>query len=309
MNLYWLQSGGCSGDTMSMLNYEGNIFKLFENLNINILWHPSLSAIDSNTHDKLLQDILDEKIALDILCIEGNVVLGPNNTGLFDTFRGKPKKELIKKLSYKASYVIAVGTCASFGGIGSYDEMQGVGLQFHHTKEGGFLGKEFRTKEGNKVINLPGCPIHPKALENILYKITSKSPIQFTKRNTDKEYYNFTVHQGCTRNEYHEYKVEEKDFGERGCMFFHMGCKGPTTLAPCNKYLWNEVNSKTRAGVPCFGCTRSDFPQPYPFFQTRNIIGTPLELPKGVDRAHYLAYKDMAWAAAPQRLIKRTQRV
>ena len=121
--------------------------------------------------------------------------------------------------------------------------------------------------------------------------------------------YNYTVHQGCTRNEYHEYKVEEKEFGERGCMFFHLGCKGPTTNAPCNKYLWNEVSSKTRAGVPCFGCTRPDFPQEYAFFETRNIVGTPLELPKGVDRAHYLAYKDMAAAAAPQRLIKRSQKV
>jgi hydrogenase small subunit len=58
-------------------------------------------------------------------------------------------------------------------------------------------------------------------------------------------------------------------------------------------------------GVPCFGCTRPDFPQPYPFFQTRNIEGIPLELPDGVDRAHYLAYKGMAAAAAPQRLKDR----
>jgi hydrogenase small subunit len=92
-------------------------------------------------------------------------------------------------------------------------------------------------------------------------------------------------------------------------MFFHLGCKGPTTNSSCNKYLWNEVNSKTRAGVPCFGCARPDFPQDYPFFKTPNIVKTPLELPKGVDRAHYLAYKDMAAAAAPKRLKNRTQKV
>ena len=309
MNLYWLQSGGCSGDTMSVLSYEGNLFEFFSNIGIDVLWHPSLSTISVKEHDKLIKDILNDKKELDILCVEGNVVLGPNDTGMFDTFRGKPKKDLIKELSKKAKYIVAVGTCAAYGGVGSYDEMQGIGLQFLHENIGGFLGEDFRTKDGHKVINLPGCPIHPKALENIVNKIKHNIPIELSKNHTDSEYYNFTVHQGCTRNEYHEYKVEEQDFGEKGCLFFHLGCKGPTTLSPCNKYLWNEVNSKTRAGVPCFGCTRPDFPQNFPFFKTRNIIGTPLELPRGVDRAHYLAYKDMAWAAAPDRLKERRQRV
>ncbi|MEN4053873.1 hydrogenase [Sulfurimonas sp. NWX79] len=309
MNLYWLQSGGCSGDSMSLLNYEGNLFELFENIGLEVLWHPSLANISPKEHDTLLENILNDTKELDILCIEGNVVMGPDGSGMFDTFRGEPKYKLIEKLSQKASYIVAVGTCASFGGMGSYDEMQGLGLGYLHEKKGGFLGKEFLTKKGLPIINLPGCPIQPKALVTILQKIVTDTPIKLNKNSMDESYYNFTVHQGCTRNEYHEYKVEENDFGENGCMFFHLGCKGPTTMAPCNKYLWNEVNSKTRVGVPCFGCTRPDFPQQHPFFETQNIVGTPLELPKGVDRAHYLAYKDMAWAAAPKRLAKRKQRV
>ena len=311
MNLYWLQSGGCSGDSMSMLNCECNIFETFEYLNINVLWHPSLSNISHKQHLKLIDNILNDKTNLDILCIEGNVVLGPDNTGMFDTFNGKPKKNLIAALAKKAGYVIAVGTCASFGGFGSFenDDIQAVGLQFHHNIPGGFLGKNFKSKSGYPVINLPGCPIHPKALTVVLEEITCGVQVELTTTNSPEEIYTFTVHQGCTRNEYHEYKVEEHKFGERGCMFFHLGCKGPTTSSACNKYLWNEVNSKTRAGVPCFGCARPDFPQSKPFFKTPNIVGTPMELPKGVDRAHYLAYKDMAAAAAPKRLKERKQRV
>jgi len=57
--------------------------------------------------------------------------------------------------------------------------------------------------------------------------------------------------------------------------------------------------------VPCLGCTDPNFPHPFPFFQTRNLAGIPLELPEGVDRAHYLAYKGMAAEAAPKRLTKR----
>jgi hydrogenase small subunit len=310
MNIYWLQSGGCSGDSMSLLNCECNLYEIFESINANVLWHPSLSNISYHKHLQIIEDIKNDKLELDVLCVEGNVVLGPDNTGMFDTFDKKPKKDLIEALAYKAKYVVAVGTCASFGGFGSNgDEMQGVGLGFLHFEKGGFLGKDFVAKSGYPVINLPGCPIQPKTLTVLLEKIYHNVEIELTSTNTLQEMYNYTAHQGCTRNEYHEYKVEENDFGERGCMFFHLGCKGPMTNAPCNKYLWNEVNSKTRAGVPCFGCTRPDFPQEYPFFETRNIVETPLELPKGVDRAHYLAYKDMAAAAAPQRLIKRSQKV
>jgi len=310
MNLYWLQSGGCSGDSMSLLTCECNLYSFFEENKIDLLYHPSLSNTDFNEHKKILDDILNDRLELDILCVEGNVVRGPNNTGLFDTFMGKPKKDLIQKLSQKANYVIAVGTCASFGGFGSHeDEMDGIGLQFHHDKKGGFLGKDFVAKSGYPVINLPGCPIHPKTLTVLLEEILHDIKIELTPLQSIDEIYNYTVHQGCTRNEYHEYKVEENNFGERGCMFFHLGCKGPTTNSACNKYLWNEVNSKTRAGVPCFGCARPDFPQNYAFFKTPNIVGTPIELPKGVDRAHYLAYKDMAAAAAPKRLKDRTQKV
>jgi len=310
MNLYWLQSGGCSGDSMSLLTCECNFFDFCSINDVEILYHASLSTISFSEHKKLIDDILADKKELDILCVEGNVVRGPDGSGFFDTFMGKPKKDLIESLSQKAKFVIAVGTCASFGGFGSHDdEMDGIGLQFHHHTKGGFLGKDFTTKSGYPVINLPGCPIHPKTLTVLIEEIVNEIEIELTEQNSIDEIYNFTVHQGCTRNEYHEYKIEEKNFGERGCMFFHLGCKGPTTNSACNKYLWNEVNSKTRAGVPCFGCSRPDFPQDYPFFKTPNIVGTPIELPKGVDRAHYLAYKDMAAAAAPKRLKFRTQKV
>jgi len=310
MNLYWLQSGGCSGDSMSLLTCDCNLFDFLELNNVELLWHASLSTISPLEHQKLLNSLENDSLELDILCVEGNVVRGPDGSGMFDTFMGKPKKDLIAMLASKAKYVIAVGTCASFGGFGSHDnEMDGIGLQFHHETKGGFLGEDFKARSGYPVINLPGCPIHPKALTTLLEEIISDVKVDLTELNSIDEIYNYTVHQGCTRNEYHEYKVEEKEFGERGCMFFHLGCKGPTTNSSCNKYLWNEVNSKTRAGVPCFGCARPDFPQSHAFFETPNIVGTPLELPKGVDRAHYLAYKDMAAAAAPQRLKFRTQKV
>ena len=161
------------------------------------------------------------------------------------------------------------------------------------------------TGSGLPVVNLPGCPCHPDVVTGTLMALVQDETLAFDAYNSPFEWYGMLVHQGCTRNEYHEYRVEEKRFGERGCLFFYMGCHGPLVTGPCNKALWNRRSSKTRVGVPCFGCTRPDFPQQYPFFETRNIEGIPIELPDGVSRAHYMAYKGMAAAAAPKRLMER----
>jgi hydrogenase small subunit len=224
---------------------------------------------------------------------------------MYDTVANQPKKELIAGLARKAQYVIAVGTCASFGGIGADGEIEATGLQFHKEQKGGFLGESFLAKSGLPVLNLPGCPCHNEVVGGTLTALMTGRDVPLTQYNSPMDYYGMLIHQGCTRNEYHEYRVEDHEFGDKGCLFFHLGCRGPLTHGPCNKLLWGRRASKTRVGIPCMGCTRPDFPQAEPFFETQNIAGIPIELPEGVDRAHYLAYKGMAAAAAPQRLRDR----
>jgi hydrogenase small subunit len=308
--LYWLQCGGCGGDTMSFLSLESpDVLEAFDLLDIEVLWHPSFSNISPAEHEQLLESILSGHRPLDVLCIEGAIIRGPGGTGMYDVFEGNPKKDLLGALAKRAQFALAVGTCASFGGIGADGEVEATGTQYHKWDKGGFLGKDFLTLAGLPVINLPGCPCHCDVIAGTLTALISGSPLPLTKFNTPSEWYGMLVHQGCTRNEYHEYRVEEHDFGEVGCLFFHMGCHGPLAYGPCNKILWNQRSSKTRVGVPCFGCTRPDFPQPYPFYETKNIEGIPLQLPDGVDRAHYLAYKGMAAAAAPKRLKERRTKI
>lgn len=306
LTLYWLHCGGCGGDTWSLFNVATpNIKELFETLQIEILWHPSISTMNEMDHKQLLADLKKDRQKLDLLCIEGAIIRGPRGTGLYDMASDQPKKDLVATLARKARYVLAVGTCASFGGFGADEETEATGMQYCKWEKGGFMGTSFLTQSGLPVINLPGCPCHPDILTGTLSILASGGTLDLTEHQTPVEWYNLMVHQGCTRNEYHEYRVEDKGFGEKGCMFFHMGCHGPLAHGPCNKLLWNNRSSKTRAGVPCFGCTRPDFPQTYPFFKTRNIEGIPLELPEGINRAHYMAYKGMAAAAAPQRLKTR----
>lgn len=310
LTLFWIQGGSCGGDSMSMLSIEWpSILELAKLGGIDIVWHPSLSAGSFREHDSLIRDLVSGRRPLDILCVEGAVIRGPGGTGMFDMFQGKPKKDLIAKLAGQARYVLAMGTCASFGGIGADGDIEATGLQFNKNEKGGFLGASFVSGSGLPVINLPGCPCHPEVIAGTLMSLSAGIHLPLNPYQSPAQWYEVLVHQGCARNEYHEYRVEEEEFGKRGCMFFHMGCRGPLTHGPCNKLLWNARSSKTTVGVPCFGCTDPGFPQPYPFFKTRNIAGIPIELPEGIDRAHYLAYKDMAAEAAPQRLKKRKTRV
>jgi len=306
VKLFWLQCGGCGGDTWSLFNSESpDLPELLDYLDIEVLWHPSVSSKTQSERNELTERIEKSELELDILCIEGSIICGPSGTGMFDTVSGRPKKEIVLSLAEKARYVVAVGTCAAFGGIGGDYVVEATGAQFNKREKGGFLGNDFVSGSGFPVINLPGCPCHPDIVTGTLSALVEGDTVRLGEYNTPVEWYGMLVHEGCSRNEYHEYRVEEEKFGEKGCMFFHLGCHGPLAWGSCNKILWNRRSSKTRVGVPCFGCTRPDFPQQYPFFETRNIEGIPIDLPEGVSRAHYLAYKSMAAAAAPRRLKTR----
>lgn len=308
--LYWHQGGACGGDTWSFFGVESpGLPELLRALDIELLWHPSLSPLSHRQHSALLESIAYGVQRLDLLCVEGSVIRGPGGTGMYDTFEGKPKKDLVATLAGRAEHVIAVGTCASYGGIGADGAIEATGLQFSKGKLGGFLGEGFRTRAGRPVINLRGCPCHGEVIGGTLTALVRGADLPLDAYNSPEEWFGLLVHQGCVRNEYHEYRVEERDFGEKGCLFFYMGCRGPLAHGPCNKLLWNRRSSKTRVGVPCVGCTEPDFPQPYPFFDTRAVAEVPLDLPNGVDRAHYLAYKGMAAAAAPERLTRRKTKV
>ncbi|MGF1767433.1 NADH:ubiquinone oxidoreductase [Enterovibrio makurazakiensis] len=308
MTLLWFQTGSCGGDTMALLSADRPSFSdLLTEYSIELLWQPSLSIQNVHSLNDLIEDIINGTQRLDILCIEGSIITAPNGTGMFDTFQRKAKKEWVSLLADKARYVVAMGTCAAFGGVHAAppNPSDCMGLQMDKESPGGLLPPEWRSGAGFPVINVAGCPVHPNTMTKTLAMIASGMILQLDELNRPKEFFSTLVHQGCTRNEYHEYDVEESEFGTNGCMFFNLGCKGPYTQATCNTDLWNGRSSKTRAGVPCFGCTSPAFPEDEGLFQTEKLGPIPSKLPVGVERANYIAYKNLAKAAAPERVKKR----
>jgi NiFe hydrogenase small subunit HydA len=303
--LMWIQTGACGGDSLSILCAESpSIEQLFGNYGIQMLWHPSLSHRADRRFDDIVTEITDGKIKLDILCIEGSIVTAPRGTGMYDSYKGRAKKDIVLALAEQAEIVVAMGTCAAFGGMHAANPNPSdcIGLQFDRTTRGGLLASEWRAKSGLPVINVAGCPAHPHAMTQTLAWLAMGQSLPLDALNRPKAFFGTMVHQGCNRNEYHEYDIEDTQPGGDACMFFNLGCQGPMTQAICNQDLWNGVSSKTRAGVPCVGCTAPNFPREAPFFETEKIGSVPVRLPLGVERPRYMAYKNLARAAAPERL-------
>lgn len=307
MRLLWMQAGACGGDTLSLLCADNPPLEQLIEEGLELLWQPSLSVGSTRRLERMITAITSGQTTLDILCVEGSLITGPRNTGLWDPLRGRGKKDVIAELAETATYVLAVGTCAAYGGVHAAvpNPADCLGMQFDKDSPGGLLPSTWRSRSGFPVINLAGCPTHPNAITKFLAFLLRGLPVTLDEWQRPSAFFTTTVHQGCTRNEYHEYDIEDVTLGGQGCMFFNVGCQGPLTLATCNQELWNGRSSKTRAGVPCFGCTSPQFPREGALFLTEKIGHIPLRLPLGVQRSHYMAYKDLAREAAPERLIRR----
>jgi len=67
LNLLWLQSGGCGGCTMSLLNAESpDVLGCLDMAGINLLWHPSLSLATGLQVTDILNAVAAGEVKLDI---------------------------------------------------------------------------------------------------------------------------------------------------------------------------------------------------------------------------------------------------
>lgn len=311
-NLLWLQSAGCGGCSMSLLNAESpDLLTTFEAADIHLLWHPSLSEETGSEVVDIFNSILKGETQLDLLCLEGSVLRGPNGTGRFHMLGGtdKPMMEWIELLSKQAQYTVAVGSCAAFGGISAAGDniTDAIGLQFEGEVPGGFLGDQYRSLSGHKTINISGCPVHPDWVTETLISLSlgehSEEAVDLFGR--PRMYADQLVHHGCSRNEYYEYKASAELPGDRGCMMENMGCLGTQAHADCNSRPWNGSGSCTKGGYACINCTAPEFEEPgHSFTQTPKIAGIPVGLPTDMPKAWFVALASLSKAATPERLRK-----
>src|SRR5262245_25464676 len=211
-NLLWLQGGACSGNTMSFLNAEEpSAVDLVTNFGIRVLWHPSLGMELGENLQRLLRDCVSGAVPLDIFVFEGTVVQAPNGTGHWNRFAGRPMKDWVSDLSKVAAYTVAIGDCATWGGIPATapNPTDSTGLQFLKRERGGFLGKDYKSRAGFPVINIPGCPAHPDWITQIVVAICTGRALDITLDDfgRPRTFFASFTQTGCTRNMHFIYKV------------------------------------------------------------------------------------------------------
>ncbi|MBP6097484.1 MAG: HupU protein [Methyloversatilis sp.] len=306
----WLQSGGCGGCSMSLLCADTTDFHgQLRDGGIDLLWHPSLSLDSGEAVTALLGRILDGDLRLDALCIEGSLLRGPNGTGRFHVMAGTgiAMIDWVRRLAAKARHVVAVGSCAAWGGVtaGGNNPTDACGLQYDDDRRGGLLGAGFRAHGGLPVINIAGCPTHPNWVLDTLMALAADA---FTETDLDtlgrpRFYADQLVHHGCTRNEYYEFKASAEKPSDLGCMMENMGCKGTQAHADCNTRPWNGEGSCTRGGYACISCTEPGFQEPgHPFHATPKIAGIPIGLPTDMPKAWFVALASLSKSATPKRV-------
>lgn len=310
--ILWLQAAGCGGCTMSLLCAEQpGLVDLYEGAGLRFLWHPAFSRESGGEVRALLEEIERGERALDILCVEGSIARGPNMSGRFQMLSGTGRSMMdwVASLAPLADYVLAVGSCAAYGGMTATggNPSDAVGLQYDGELAGALLGEEFTSKSGLPVVNISGCPVHPDWVNDTLLMISEGNlrADDLDSFRRPKFYAKHLVHHACPKNEFYEYKASATQYAELGCLMENLGCVGTQAVGDCNIRSWNGSGSCTRGGYACINCTAPEFEDPgYAFGETPKLAGIPIGLPSDMPKAWFMALASLSKAATPKRIAE-----
>jgi len=194
-----------------------------------------------------------------VLVVEGAIPTAgnPADYGSIGEKNGKPVSmaDRVADLGKDALAVIALGTCAAFGGIaaGAPNPSGSIGVQ-----------NLFKQRNiSTPLINIPGCAPHPdwfiSTVAGVLLLGLPK-PEEVDEHKRPKAFYGQLVHENCPRRSYFDEGKFARNFSEPGCLN-ELGCKGPVTYADCPIRRWNGgVNWCIGSGSPCIGCVEPGFP-------------------------------------------------
>ena len=254
-SVIWIASGGCDGCTMSVL---GAVSPAIEDLlgggltdipSIDLV-HAALSLESGARYLAVLEAAARGERDAFLLVVEGSLL--DNDLAGDGSFSGLgsrgaqpiPAEEWVSRLAPRAEAVIAIGTCATSGGIpaarGSVTGAMGLKT---------FLGERFRSRAGLPVVNVPGCAPNGDAfietLSHVFLALRGLVPLDLDELDRPRWLYSEpTVLQAV--------RPARAQAGPPG---------GQHAFCPVPQRGWiNRVGGCVRIGGGCNGCTRPDFP-------------------------------------------------
>lgn len=250
----WLQGASCNGCSVSLLNSTLPLIDEVLLNTIDLRYHPTLMAAAGELAVTAATQTLAS--GFPILVVEGAVPTAHDRyCTIWETGDGHHVtiREAVQTYAAQAQYVVAVGSCAAFGGI------PGVSSDTGATSVSGVL-------PGRMVINVPGCPAHPDWMIGTLTDLLLNRFPTLDRYNRPTKFFGRIVHQDCPFRE----REEAHTFGQAGRCLEELGCQGPRTWADCVTRRWNNgINWCANAGGLCIGCTEPSFPR-FPFHSSEN---------------------------------------
>jgi quinone-reactive Ni/Fe-hydrogenase small subunit len=269
----WIELSDCAGNSEALLRSDGpKIDKIVLDI-ISLEFHETLQAAAGHQAEKQLEEAIELFKGKYLLFVEGAVPLGMD--GQYGTIGAKAEtfKDHLLRLASGAAAVIAVGSCATYGGIpaAAPNPTQSVGVM--------------DVVSGKPIINIPACPANPANMVGVVlhYVLTGKIP-ELDSLLRPKFAFGYRIHDNCERRAHFDAGEYVEEWGDNGAKnnfcLYKMGCKGPMTFNNCSIVRYNEaVNWPIGVGRGCIGCSEPDFWDKYAY--ERPMANANIKAPTG----------------------------
>jgi hydrogenase small subunit len=268
-SVIWLPFQECTGCTESMTRshsptIEGMIFDM-----ISLDYQETLMAAAGFQAEEARQKAMKDNMGKYLLIVDGSIPLGID--GAYSCIGGRSNVDLLKEAAQGAAAIIAVGTCASYGGIPKANP-----------NPTGAVAVSDIIKD-KPIVNIPGCPPIPVVMTGVLaHYLTFGSLPDLDDKGRPKAFYGDTIHDRCYRRPFYDQGKFAKTFDDEGARqgwcLFELGCKGPVTHNACATVKWNGGTSwPVESGHGCLGCSEPDFWDGGSFYKALSTPADPLK--------------------------------
>ena len=271
----WIQGGSCSGCSIGVLNAVSPDIKTVLTEVISLKFHQTIMAANGDSAMAVLDEVYQQYPGQYFLVVEGGIPVGQG--GMYATLGEHGVKPItfeswVRKMSEKAKAVVAIGACATYGGIPA------ASVNPTSSKRVTDIVK------GVPVINVAGCPPHPdRVLGTVVHAIKYGVP-ELDDYLRPTMFYGKCVHDLCGRRHHFDKGQFAKTLTDHGCLY-KLGCKGPMSYSDCPTRKYNNGTSWcVQANSPCLACVEPSFPDhSSPFFgiiKEYGPAGTPSPKPQ-----------------------------
>lgn len=247
-SVIWLSFQECTGCSETLLRTSHpQLDELILDL-ISLDYHEALMAPSGHLAEEARMAAMEEHDGAFVLVVEG--AIPTKDGGIYCKVGGRTALDIVTEAADHAAAIVAIGSCASWGGIPSSPP-----------NPTGAKGAP-QVLEGKTVVTIPGCPPNPyNFLGTVLQFATFGTLPELDDLARPKFAYGRTIHEHCPRRAHFDAGRFVQKYGDEGhrqgwCLY-KMGCKGPQTHAPCSTNHFNETVGAWPIGTghPCFGCT------------------------------------------------------